>query len=274
MICDACGTLYKRPDDLDLSVGTLYLNGYETQFDVESVAAAEAEMIGILKEIAELHGKTGRILDIGCGPGHFLRLARQVGFDPYGVEINPVLAEKSRATVGAHIFVGSDALAQVEASNLRFDVVSILDLIEHVQDPLDLMRSVRRVLAPGGLVAVFTPNHASLIVGVARMLYGLSGGRLRGPLDKIFDSLHVTYFDRSSLAHLLSDLGYRLLRTRMVTYKPERRNQAQGISAIALRAIESISPLLRNGPFRVLALASSDAPEQTRAGAGHAITTA
>jgi SAM-dependent methyltransferase len=257
--CSTCSTLYKRPDDPGLALADLYLGGYEQQFAPEVVTAAETELSDILARIIELRGRTGRVLDIGCGPGHFIRLARDAGFEVYGAELNPALAEACRRATGAHMFMGGKALADAAATNLKFDVVSMLDLIEHLQDPRDLLETVRKLVRPGGLVAVFTPNHASLIVRMAWTLYTMSAGRLHGPVDEIFDSLHVTYFDLSGLTRLLSDCGYRILHTRLTPYRPERRNQAIGIAAAALRTIEAVSPLLPSGPFRMLMLAEPEA---------------
>jgi SAM-dependent methyltransferase len=253
--CRSCRTLYKRPDNRSLDAANLYIGEYEDGFANvilgESEAVAMQELGEILEVLVRLKGNRGRLLDIGCGPGKFLRLAKNAGFEPYGIEVNPTLAQECRERAGATVFTNpAETLPSMDAG--QFDVVTMLDFIEHVRDPTASVATAKTLLKPDGVLVVFTPNHRGLIVRIARALYALTGGRLRGPADEIFDTLHVTYFDTTTLQQLLQNNSLSVVEKHLVPFRPERRNQTSGVMAAALRTIELASRFVPDGPFRVL----------------------
>ena len=99
-----------------------------------------------------------RLLDIGCGNGFFLASAKEAGWQVSGVEPDPVAAAVARDR-GVHVMVGTvDLLA--DESNC-FDVITLSHVIEHVHEPQKLLESVHRLLKPGGVIYVETPNIES-----------------------------------------------------------------------------------------------------------------
>jgi 2-polyprenyl-3-methyl-5-hydroxy-6-metoxy-1,4-benzoquinol methylase len=189
------------------------------------------------------------LLDVGSGAGAFLTLAADAGFRVTGLELNPRLAERARQRSGSEVVVG-DVESEALGSR-RFDVITLLDLIEHLLDPVAVLRRCHRWLAPGGHIIVYTPNHSSLIVRVADALYRLSGGRMRGPVSELFDCLHTVFFDPRTLRLALEQAGFATVQTQMLRYDPDRSRAATGVSAAVLRGLETVSPLV-GGPFRVL----------------------
>src|SRR5208282_6419691 len=79
-----------------------------------------------------------------------------------------------------------------------FDVVTLTDVIEHVPQPSGLLSEIYRVLRPGGVLLIVTPNFGSLFV----RLYGLKAYGM-------WPDQHVIYFSRSSMTRLLRDSGFR-----------------------------------------------------------------
>jgi 2-polyprenyl-3-methyl-5-hydroxy-6-metoxy-1,4-benzoquinol methylase len=248
--CSDCGCLYKIPADIHKDILEHYNSTYGAHF-IEDDADANAELTEILEFIEVVRaGNHGRLLDLGCGPGRFLRLAKQHGFDVSGVEATASLAKTATAATGGTVVVGDLMLAGFPQRS--FDVVTALDLIEHVQDPIAMLEKYRNTLKADGHLVVFTPNHASLIVKVARLIHLASMGAVKGPCDEIFDCLHVTFFDTDRLRDALEKAGFEVTAIRMIPYRPERRRQATGVAAAALKMIERVSPLVPNGPFRTL----------------------
>jgi len=190
------------------------------------------------------------LLDLGCGPGNFLSLAKARGFRVSGVEATEELAERARRTIGGQVIVGDVSEANVPRK--AFDVITMLDLIEHLRDPVQVLRKYRESLKEGGTLVVFTPNHSSMIVKISRMINAVTLGLVSDPCDKIFDCLHVTFFDLDSPRNALEKSGFEVRATKMVCYRPDRRNLATGVVAAALRIIESVSRFLPSGPFRIL----------------------
>lgn len=144
----------------------------------------------------------GRILDVGCAAGDFLILASRAGFEVQGVEMNPDTAALARAA-GIPVEIG--ALEEAPLREGSFDIVHLGDVIEHVSDPASLVRQARRMLAPGGLLVVTTPNHDAFFPRATYALYRW----LRVPWSHPTPPFHLQQFSRRSLARMLEDQGFR-----------------------------------------------------------------
>ena len=107
----------------------------------------------------------GRLLDVGCASGRFLRQMSEIGWTVAGVEFDAAAARKAR-TVTSEIFEGDPMDAPFAPG--RFDVVTAFHVIEHLPDPLGTLRRMLEWLAPGGLVIVEVPN----VAGVGGRLFG------------------------------------------------------------------------------------------------------
>jgi 2-polyprenyl-3-methyl-5-hydroxy-6-metoxy-1,4-benzoquinol methylase len=145
-------------------------------------------------------GPVGDLLEIGCGPGYFLREARSAGVArPVGVDRNPWAIEEARRG-GDEAHVGS---IDVLAPERTFDAVVMLDLIEHIAEPVPFLEQVRRRLAPGGRVFLMTPNIRSLLARVAGE---------RWVSFKIPE--HLYYYSPRSMRSLLERCGFEVLSIR------------------------------------------------------------
>jgi 2-polyprenyl-3-methyl-5-hydroxy-6-metoxy-1,4-benzoquinol methylase len=101
-----------------------------------------------------------KLLDIGCGGGTFLARMRELGWNVQGVEPDPTAAAAAREELGLQVFNGS--LAAADLPDESFDAVTVNHVIEHVTDPVRLLREAWRLVRPGGRLIVITPNVASL----------------------------------------------------------------------------------------------------------------
>jgi SAM-dependent methyltransferase len=113
---------------------------------------------GRLREIGLHRAPPGRLLEIGSGYGLFLAAARDAGWQVRGVELSRTGAEHSRTAQQLDVFCGQLAQAPIVPA----DVVCFWDTLEHVPDPLEFLRQVRRRLAPGGVFALSVPYFSSL----------------------------------------------------------------------------------------------------------------
>ena len=105
-------------------------------------------------------GKRGQLLDVGCATGTLLELARLRGWDVHGVDVSEYATSIARDYYRLDVVTGE--LADAGYGDGQFDVVVMDDLIEHVADPAALVREGRRILKPGGLLTLNTPNRAGL----------------------------------------------------------------------------------------------------------------
>ena len=144
---------------------------------------------------------TGRLLDIGTHCGFFLRTARNQGWDLYGIEPSPTNAALAREHFGLNVQTGylEDGAFPAEF----FDVVTLIDVLEHVPTPVALLQTVRRVLKPGGLLFVKVPNvHWNLLK--YRLL---SKSPWRGSFDFFDGREHVVQYSQATLTKLLAQAG-------------------------------------------------------------------
>jgi SAM-dependent methyltransferase len=139
------------------------------------------------------------LLDIGCGNGSFLVSAREAGWHVTGLEPDPEAADAARQQ-GVDVIVGTiDALG--DESNC-FDAITLSHVIEHVHEPLHLLQAVHRLLKPGGIVFIETPN----IQSNGALMFKNNWRGLETPR-------HLVLFNPVSLTNLLSNLGYHGIKT-------------------------------------------------------------
>ena len=137
---------------------------FQAQFRGQSEDVKESLKIylPLLKE----SGITSEILDIGCGRGEWLELLREAGMQARGVESNRVMIEVQRKRDLE--IVDADALAYLhELPENSLHAITAFHFIEHLglEELIELLHEVRRVLKPGGVVILETPNPKNLVVG-------------------------------------------------------------------------------------------------------------
>lgn len=160
--CVACGQLisqcseeyYRRSmQEFDDPQGTLPAVGSEQRRARRSKS--------FLDKIAKLLGqppKKIRLLDVGCSSGAFLNTAAKLGFQTEGVEPAPKAAATARA---AGLNVRQGLLQEAGYTDGQFDVITLFEVIEHLQKPLELLHECRRILGPGGILLIGTGNASS-----------------------------------------------------------------------------------------------------------------
>ncbi|MCM8789447.1 MAG: class I SAM-dependent methyltransferase [Candidatus Omnitrophica bacterium] len=111
------------------------------------------------KEIFPPWSGQGRLLDVGCGNGHFLAFMQRVGWKVYGVEIDPEAAAIAKETHNVCVYVGT--LQGAGFSDEFFDAITMSHVIEHLPDGFDVLKECHRILMPGGYLCIATPNLGS-----------------------------------------------------------------------------------------------------------------
>ncbi|SLN38346.1 class I SAM-dependent methyltransferase [Oceanibacterium hippocampi] len=207
--CRACGFRHVVPlpdaDALD--------SFYRQQFYAEEKpnylahAEADAEWIAVacrdrLASCAAILGPgRRRLLDIGSGPGHFLKTAGELGWAAIGVEPGAQAVGYSRG-LGLDVREGffDDAMADGLG---QFDLVHLSFVLEHIPDPAALIGRARRVLAPGGLILVTVPNDYNDLQDALQRGRGYKPWWLVPPH-------HLNYFDFESLTGFLARQGFEI----------------------------------------------------------------
>jgi SAM-dependent methyltransferase len=145
--------------------------------------------------------RPGRLLEVGCGSGERLSEMRARGWDVHGVEPDATAAAVARDHYRVPVVTGT--LDEAALPPATFDAVVMTHVIEHVADPLPLLRACRAVLRPGGRLVVTCPNLAAF----GHRRYGAAWIALDAPR-------HEHVFTRASLVALARKAGFETLRAR------------------------------------------------------------
>lgn len=146
----------------------------------------------------------GVLLDVGCGPGGVMAVARGRCRAMHGCDVSEVAARRARAAGVSAVCADLNEALPYRAE--AFDWVTCLEVIEHVVDPLRLLREVRRVLRPGGALVLSTPNIRYLR-NVGRLVW--RGEFPHTTTDTfVWGGGHIHYFTRRDLGTLLAAAGF------------------------------------------------------------------
>jgi dolichol-phosphate mannosyltransferase len=230
-----------------------------TYYDFTYADAPNNPLVAIYErwlDAIERERRPGRILDIGCGTGLFLAVARRRGWEPYGVDDCGAATAHARDHFGLDVWDGqfSDFAAQ---KSLRFDAISMWDIIEHARAPVALLGAAREVLAPGGVIGISTPNQQSILDVVAGLLYRASRGRITRPLEKFYIEQHFLYFSPRTLRDALSRAG--LAAVRLDRELTELRRLS--LSPAKRLVLEALFAAARLTGLRIACSPSHDPPE-------------
>jgi SAM-dependent methyltransferase len=188
--CDACGFVFATGESLP-ELTALYAELDDAEYGA-SARARHRQMAHLLRWATTGLPRPARLLDVGAASGILVSEAIALGFESLGVEPSRPLACRARAD-GLEVHEG--VLPHPALAGVTFDVVTLVDVIEHVDDPLGLLELCRRHLAPGGRLVVVTPDRGS----VAARVLGARWWHRR--------LAHVSYFDRDTLTAALARSG-------------------------------------------------------------------
>ena len=208
--CERCGFRHVVPLPTPEELASVYRHDYYTRekpLYLERHAEDRAWWDGVYRRRYEQlealrGGRPGRLLDVGCGPGFFLRHGADRGWDVHGVEPSEQAAAHAR---GLGVPVRRGVLDRALAAELgAFDVVHVHQVLEHVPDPAEILRIAGALLAPDGLLFVSVPNDYSPLQRHAREHLG-------HPPWWVVPPHHLNYFDRASLGGLLARVGFEVV---------------------------------------------------------------
>lgn len=121
-------------------------------------------MVKFVSTHAKYTSQQIKFLDIGCNRGFLLAAAIENNWDIYGVEIVPELMAPFKnkfKSFSDHIYSGRFADIQGELPDNMFNAITAIDVIEHFEDPVEDIRNVYRILKPGGIFVIQTPDSLS-----------------------------------------------------------------------------------------------------------------
>lgn len=191
--CEDCGLVYVNPRLVEIPGLALYSYEQEKAYFDATRAHRTRAYSEIWRQVPRWLGQSPRsLLDIGCGDGVLLDIARQSGADIMGLEVSAPLIHEVRQRLGQVVW----ELETAPLTEASFDVVALLNVIEHLRSPRRMLEAASRWVRPGGVVLVHVPNFGGW---PARW----SGARWHQiePLE------HFYYFTPQTLTRLLQTIG-------------------------------------------------------------------
>lgn len=196
----SCGHVFTNPQPSWEQLAPFYSNDYgDFAKPLPDAAVIEKWVIarsfnGRFNHMKVVAG--GRYLDVGCGIGTMVAVMSRLGMQAQGVEPSAVAAQKARAA-GLDVFAGTLEDAKYESD--VFDCISMFHVLEHIHDPVGLLRQCCRVLKPGGEVVVGVPNYNSIV-------FSLVGSGWIG----LHQPYHLQHFRPGSIRRAAGRAGLRI----------------------------------------------------------------
>ncbi len=146
--------------------------------------------------------KSLRVLDVGCASGSFLRVLKTLGHQAVGLEISAKAVEAANQS-GVKAFVGNpETKAGLDDVGRDFDVITLLDVLEHTFDPPQVLRHLAKLLRPDGCIIASVPN-----LGCFTARWRILWGQFPSEPSGIFDSGHIRWFTLVNLKDYLQRAG-------------------------------------------------------------------
>lgn len=204
--CVECGLLYRVPCIMPSYIPARYSGRDYSEFLEGPYRKGRAERYRrTLQAFAPLldEGNGRRLLDFGCGTGIFLELALERGFDAVGVDLSPDAVRVATDRLGPRRAWWGDPLDTPELAAGGFGVITLWSVLAHIADPVARLTMLRSLLAPDGVLLVYTVNAQSLEL------------KAFGGYWAAFEENHVAFWEPATLTPLLRRAGFR-----SVAYRP------------------------------------------------------
>jgi 2-polyprenyl-3-methyl-5-hydroxy-6-metoxy-1,4-benzoquinol methylase len=212
-LCNQCDTFFVSPSPTNTQLSKFY-SGYEKHHrNAKQMDGAQLRKTylktnpnsdyryQVFTSLMAMQGK--RVLDIGFGRGFFLYFLKQLGAQVTGIELDDYTIQYAREDLGIEDIIKTDML-RINGRN-KFDVILFMDLIEHVLEPLQYLNKAKRLLNPGGIIAIFTPNASFALQESAPILFRV-------------DLEHMQYFSNTTCNYLAEKLGLDIVHLENVGY--------------------------------------------------------
>lgn len=197
--CSNCGLMYVSPRIKEWVVNRFYdeylsgkYEGYINNYDSSFREALFTEYFQLIKGFLNSNRGDKYFLDLGCASGNFMKIFRENGYESYGIEIAPLIAKKAEEF--GKVCIGDVESELMKLYSNKFDIISLVDSIEHFNSPRKVMELVYDKLKYGGIVFIETPNGLANLDIMSRHFYLFSIESLARMLNTIgFDILYNKY---------------------------------------------------------------------------------
>jgi 2-polyprenyl-3-methyl-5-hydroxy-6-metoxy-1,4-benzoquinol methylase len=194
--CTTCGLVYAMPNVSVKAIVRDYVEMVDKDYLLEE--KGRRRQAGIILSRIEKMKRRGKLLDIGCGSGLLLDEAKSRGWKVEGVDLSSWAKRYANEQFGIRVFQGS--LLKAAYPDQSFDAIVMLDVIEHLEHPKEVLKEIRRILKHDGILYVSTPDIGSF------------WSRIFGALWWGINKYHLFYFSKKTIEDLFRKYGFESIR--------------------------------------------------------------
>jgi len=198
--CAGCGLMWLHPSPR-FDRATHYNDQYYRPW-IEEQARARARLWQERAVLVERFTPRGSLLDVGCGDGSFLTVARERGWRVAGTEVSRWAAQRLRQEQGIEVWEGD--LTSLDAWRGRFDAVTMWHVLEHTERPLQNLLAGLALLRDHGVLIVAVPNAGRSLFRAVYPLVRWKRLRYYTPGER---ELHLYHFTPATLRAMLTKAG-------------------------------------------------------------------
>lgn len=152
--------------------------------------------------------KKGNWLDIGCSFGWFLKEIQNSGYTAYGIEPSKKAYLEAKKIPKIKIY---NDLFPTSKIKIKFDIISMMDVFEHIDKPLKMVKNINKSLKKSGLLIIKIPNSKALMYRYIKLINKLTFKRINEPLKRMWqlqsNSLHYFYYNKKNIEKLFKNNG-------------------------------------------------------------------
>lgn len=191
--CRNCHLIYVNP----IEKGSKINEGYSQRKSIDASIIRESRLRAAKSqvELIKRYKKGTNLLDIGCGEGFFLFNASRAGYVAKGIELSQDAAAYAKREFS--LAIEARAFEERQFPENCFDIVTLWQVLEHLPYPLAILKEVHRILKPGGLLIVSTPD----IEGIPARIFRRKWWNIR--------KLHINQFTTKTLTDILQNAGFK-----------------------------------------------------------------
>jgi ubiquinone/menaquinone biosynthesis C-methylase UbiE len=201
--CENCTHVFANPCPSPEFIQSLYGEVEDPVYQEEARGRSQ-NFSRILKYVNKIHPDRGMLFDVGAATGILLDIARGHGWQVEGIEPSSWSVRVAKDRYNLEVREG--VFEEVSLPEEHYNVVTMVDFVEHIPHPFDALSTAQKILLPGGVLCLVTPDMNS----IAARIFGKRWWHYRPG--------HLGYFSKQSLNFLLQRTGFKIMKSRKYSW--------------------------------------------------------
>ncbi|MCQ9207532.1 MAG: class I SAM-dependent methyltransferase [Omnitrophica bacterium] len=211
--CTHCGLLYPNPMPLFTKAEMQGNFKSPEKYFSPNLETRLKFFRNVLCELEKMKPGKGRMLDVGCGRGEFLYVAREKGWKAIGTDISEAFVDYARSKFSVDALTGD--LEDIDLERNSFDAASLISVIQYVQNPSGTLKKINSVLKENGILYIEVTNEDALVFKIGDFFKNLKEKRkITTRLSPLFPSFQIYGFGKESLKNALESAGFKVCRVK------------------------------------------------------------